>query len=324
MAVSPRSTGSSDLYSPSEPVPPEKCSQRGPFQKDAAQRPSGDAQIEEDESGYSDMMQGLDSVGDETSRPSSAAAGPVSNGFLPGTTHKRKRDQEVEIGQTMHDNSASVSHMEGSPMPLRAGSYGFTNGNRSQWQDERPGNDPAGMERSVTRDDPLPPTKETELSCKLSALPAVLWQHIFCFVPPVFLGRLLCVNHAFNSYLTPGNDREVPVSLPRSIMQPLRAEAIWVASRRRFAPGLPRPIHGLQELNMWRLLRGRKCQICGLVQNPMPVTNSENPWESGPGEFGVRVVWPFGLRCCGSCLQSVSKKVSIRPDFFWSYVKITH
>ncbi|KAL8712421.1 MAG: hypothetical protein Q9220_003269 [cf. Caloplaca sp. 1 TL-2023] len=99
-----------------------------------------------------------------------------------------------------------------------------------------------------------------------ASLPPELWQHVFRFVPPVFLGRLLRVSHAFRSYLTSSHDgsRSVEPKPGRGI-QPSDAEAIWAASRRRFAPGLPKPLRGLTELDMWRLLRGQVCQICYLL-----------------------------------------------------------
>lgn len=148
-----------------------------------------------------------------------------------------------------------------------------------------------------------------DISCTSSALRAALWQHVLCYVPPIFLGRILSLNHAFNTYLTPGKWEEDTRPLPNSIMQPLKAEAIWAVSRRRFCPGLPRPIHGFTELDMWRLLKGSNCQICETVKVDTPVGNPQDPWESGPGDTGVRIVWPFGLRCCGPCLQKNTQKV---------------
>ena len=143
------------------------------------------------------------------------------------------------------------------------------------------------------------------------ALPAQLWQHIFCFVPPVFLGRLLRVNHAFHDHLTQGDTREDLCALPNSTVQPMKAESIWLASRRRFCPGLPRPLQDLTELAMWRLLRGSSCQKCGKANASISPSNAENPLESGPGENGVRIIWPFGVRACGPCLKVASKTVSV-------------
>ena len=141
-------------------------------------------------------------------------------------------------------------------------------------------------------------------------LPAVIWQHIFCFLPPILLGRLLRVNRAFNSFLDPAKANESMVQqLPHSIVQPLSAHAIWIASRRRFCPGNPKPLQGFQELDMWRLLRGRNCQICKETKSQYFTASTDNPWDSGPGDDGVRVIWQFGIRSCGTCLRNGSEKV---------------
>ena len=148
----------------------------------------------------------------------------------------------------------------------------------------------------------------------ISGLPAQIWQTVFCFVPPVFLGRLLRVSHAFNSLLTPGATHS---SSPKNLSGSRRvisAASIWAASRKRFCPGLPRPLRGMEELDMWRLLRGSHCQICG-ERKTLLTHNSSNPWNSGPGQQGVRVVWPFGIRCCGSCLRTHSEQVGLAPRF---------
>ncbi|KAL8798632.1 MAG: hypothetical protein Q9182_006507 [Xanthomendoza sp. 2 TL-2023] len=68
----------------------------------------------------------------------------------------------------------------------------------------------------------------------------------------------------------------------RSGVRPLDAESIWTASRKRFAPGLPKPLRNLKELDMWRLLRGRACQLCGETKELGAMSGNGNPWESGP------------------------------------------
>ncbi len=321
MAASPRSTVSSDLYSLSEPAQSKVHPQEGLCQEDANQQPFNDVHIDEEESGYSDTMQGLDSAGEDASRPSSAVAGLTTNGILPGTIYKRKRDQELESEQAAEDYTNDV---EGEPLPGRDSSYRFWNGSPTQWQTRRPPNDLSRAKRPKTNGLAPNLTQEIQLSCKVPALPAALWQYIFCFVPPVFLGHLLLVNRAFKSYLISGEEMQESAILTRSAVQPMAAEAIWVASRRRFAPGLPGPIYGLQELDMWRLLVGRNCQRCGHVGDIVSATPSENPWESGPGASGVRVVWPFAVRCCGSCLQDVSMKVPSDIILIRHYMWDTH
>lgn len=145
---------------------------------------------------------------------------------------------------------------------------------------------------------------------RVAQLPLDIWQHIFCFVPPVSLGRLLRVSHAFNALLTPGTSLEPYLQTPSGEdLGSLDAEAIWASSRKRFCPGLPRPLRWLQELSMWRLLRGNDCQICGQRRTLLTSNSAAIPWQSGPGENGVRIIWPFGVRCCGNCLRIHSEKV---------------
>lgn len=249
MDSSPRSIGSSDLYSPSEPAQPE--------------------------------------------------ATPIAKGIEQEVSHKRKREQNPypnRIVQNQRDSSTS---------PTMTDNHGTADEAPSR-QGENLRENLSGIKRP--RANFYSAEIGADLSCKSSALPAVLWQHVFCYVPPVFLGRMLSVNHAFNTYLTSGKNEENSMPLPDSIVQPLKAEAIWAVSRRRFCPGMPRPIHGLNELEMWRLLKGNGCQICEQVRVDTQVANPQDPWESGPGHTGVRVIWPFGLRCCGRCLQEHTQK----------------
>ncbi|MCJ1388033.1 hypothetical protein MMC18_000877 [Xylographa bjoerkii] len=143
----------------------------------------------------------------------------------------------------------------------------------------------------------------------VSSLSVQIWQRVFCFVPPVFLGCLLRVNRSFHSLLSPVTSRMSTHATEDTDSAMLQsAEAIWAASRRRFCPGLPKPLRGLHELQMWRLLRGSDCQLCGERSNLLTPSATSNPWESGPGNMGVRVIWPFGIRCCGKCLRIHSEK----------------
>lgn len=310
MDSSPESTASSDLYPPSESSEPAKPEE--PLLDASAKvedQPPGIPHIGQDEAQdteYSDTMQGLESSGDEESEPSSIVPSPILNGIPPGSSHKRKRDEVVQLGSARQEILTSTnlgqtidetdSNRSTSRLSLGV-QVGTSTGNK------------LGTKRTKTGDHASRSDIGAQLFSKSSALPAVLWQHILCYVPPVFLGNLLRVNHAFNSYLTPGIITEDRRELPNSRIQPLTAEEIWAASRRRFAPGLPRPIQGFQELDMWRLLRGRDCQLCHQTKAVTPAADTESPWESGPGYSGVRVIWPFGVRCCGECLQNESRKV---------------
>ena len=309
MTASPNSTASSDLYPLSEPELSKPHGQEGSLRASDHQVSLQDGKGSG--SGYSDSMQGQDSAGEETSTQSSAlAASRMDVSREP--SHKRKRDDLIESSHAPEGSMASFRQNR-QPLTGITDGLGLLSESPSQWQDNGRTEDHLQTKRSKMNAGKSVHSK-LKFSCKSSTLPAALWQYVFCFVPPVFLGRLLRVNHAFNSYLTTEEDPELPNPLTHSIIQPLSAEAIWVASRRRFAPGLPRPIRGMHELDMWRLLVGRKCQQCGKLEAADTPANSGNPWEAGPGDSGVRIVWPFGVRCCRLCLQNLSQKVLIAAE----------
>ena len=234
----------------------------------------------------------------ESAQPEAA---PITNGIKHDILHKRKREEDTVAYSSLQENRGSPAFHAMIDRPAS------TEQAPSSKQAETLRENLAKPKRPRANDYGI--GTGADLSCTSSALPAALWQHILCYVPPVSLGRMLSVNHAFNTYLTPGNSEGDLAQLPDSIIQPLKADAIWAISRRRFCPGIPRPIHGLKELDMWKLLRGNNCQICDKVKLDSPVSNPQDPWETRPGDTGVRVVWPFGLRCCGPCLQENTQKV---------------
>ena len=148
---------------------------------------------------------------------------------------------------------------------------------------------------------------------RMYGLDAALWQHIFCFVPPVFLGCLLRVSRRFRFLLTRMSGEQVHTSRNAPVRVTLRtSESIWAASRKRFAPGLPKPLKIHQELDMWKLLRGSSCQLCGQKKALITTGINKDPWHCGPGVNGVRVIWPFGTRSCGPCLTHQCEQVG-RP-----------
>lgn len=155
---------------------------------------------------------------------------------------------------------------------------------------------------------------EDQNRLKIHGLTPELWKQILSLLPPVFLGRLLRVSRAFNFLLTPGtlhtygNHEDYKVD----------PQAIWLASRRRYAAGLPEALPGQSELEMWRMIRGNSCQICKAEKPLLTMANAPDSWHP-PLEDGVRVVWPFAVRCCSSCLQDYSEQVS----FFISPCRIS-
>ena len=230
-----------------------------------------------------------------------AEAAPISNGIKHESSHKRKREGDSK-------SSSAVQREGNSPTTDSIGDrHASAEQHPSSMEAEPPAETPRRFKRP--RVNGYSVGNGTDLSCISSALPAALWQQILCYLHPVFLGRMLSVNRAFNTLLTHGPNEQDSMPLSGTITQSLTAEAIWAVSRTRFCPGMPRSIHGLKELQMWKILKGNNCQVCGKGRINIPVANPLDPWGSGPGSTGVRIVWPFGLRCCGPCLQEKTQKV---------------
>ena len=142
-----------------------------------------------------------------------------------------------------------------------------------------------------------------------SILPPEMWQQIFTFLPPESLGRLLSVNRRFNSLL------DVRTILPApQIHKPghlrLRPQlSVWLSVRRSLYPGMPRSLFSMPDPDLWKLFLGRKCQFCGRPDAPGLSGSATTPWNSGPGPERVRLVWPFAVTSCSSCLSTRLVKV---------------
>jgi len=143
---------------------------------------------------------------------------------------------------------------------------------------------------------------ESPTSPKPLMLPPEVWQHVFAFVPPVSLGRLLSVNRTFNRLLDPSKDLPLASDPPKGRLSLRDQNHLWAASRKLFFPNFPRPMASLSELSLWKLLRSRACQYCGKKSSGNTPHFPSAPWSAGPGPENVRVVWPFGVRACSSCL----------------------
>lgn len=139
----------------------------------------------------------------------------------------------------------------------------------------------------------------------ISLLPAEVWHHVFTFVPPRGLGILLRVNRSFRAYLDPSSARPITQS-SKSATQLLSPDAIWQASRRLHRPGMPAPLRGKSELDMWKMACSPSCQYCG-KRRPAS-TPHQDQWHPGPGDNGVVPVWSFGIRACGHCLEKQTEK----------------
>jgi len=306
------SGSSSDLYSPSDSDDPvfgtiTKPQDRAAFSKDV--RSSGHAAApntkRRDEVARSEIILSIAMQG------TTDAERGVSNAGVPvelNNHSKRKRDQVDEGQNTLAGRRFQATAQDSLP-----------NGHDASAQTSIPesGCSESVMKRTRLTEDTLKVhqgnlvAEETpKPSTKVASLPIEIWQNVFCFVPPVFLGRLLRVNHIFNSLLTPNISVEWPNRGPSTQAAAHRTPlSIWAASRKRFCPGLPKPLYGLNDLIMWRLLRGSDCQLCGDKKLLLTSGNAPDQYESGPANTGVRVIWPFSVRSCGPCLLANSEKV---------------
>ncbi|KAH7370759.1 hypothetical protein BKA65DRAFT_562688 [Rhexocercosporidium sp. MPI-PUGE-AT-0058] len=149
-------------------------------------------------------------------------------------------------------------------------------------------------------------TPDGKLRKDKSLLPAEIWHHIFTFCPARSLGCLMQVNRAFNRYLDPSSSSLPLTPLSISALWLLSSDNIWRYSRQNTnLHGLPTPLLGKSELEMWKIACGSFCQFCGKARQANLV---DDQWHPGPGERGVSPVWPFGIRTCGLCLVKQSTR----------------
>ncbi|KAK8168475.1 hypothetical protein BKA80DRAFT_341312 [Phyllosticta citrichinensis] len=140
----------------------------------------------------------------------------------------------------------------------------------------------------------------------VARLPGRVWQHVFLYLHPLTLGRLLRVNRAFHTLLT-SVDEPSSGSQHLSALPVLTSNFIWLSARKIHFPTFPRPLMDMSELAMWRLLGGRRCQFCAKTSRHDQSWAVKSAFEDGPGLDGVRIVWPFGVRVCGRCLEAHSQ-----------------
>lgn len=178
----------------------------------------------------------------------------------------------------------------------------------------------ASAAKRKAEDDSSVPDKKRRLHARVSPsvstrlghcarLPPAVWQHIFSFCSLADLGRLMQVNRPFHSYLTDVSN--VSLSEPEpGCLHLLKSEALWASARNAFNSSAPKPLPGLTELHMWQLVWSKRCQFCNKLDSSV---FGEKMWQQGPGEAGVRTIWPFGMRACGPCLMQRCQTVSCRP-----------
>lgn len=146
---------------------------------------------------------------------------------------------------------------------------------------------------------------------RTARLPAEVWQRVFMHLSPVMLCRCLRVCKPFNLYLTHLAASPVPRASKKQDQTPARvvdSESIWIHARKNYFTIMPRPLAAFSELDMLKLVGGRTCQFCARTPTPSAATSL---FTAGPGANGLRVIWPFGIRACGTCLEARILKVSL-------------
>ncbi|GAB1741409.1 hypothetical protein NU219Hw_g6642t1 [Hortaea werneckii] len=136
---------------------------------------------------------------------------------------------------------------------------------------------------------PSPVAATTDTSAPVASLPPELWQYIFLRLSPAMLSRCLRVCRAFNTYLTKTKAQPTlstakkPKDPEKDKVKTVDSDSIWAEARKLYFPNMPRPLMRCSELTMLQLIGG--------------------PFSAGPGPYGLRVVWPFGIRTCGQCFD---------------------
>jgi hypothetical protein len=156
----------------------------------------------------------------------------------------------------------------------------------------------------------LPRNSVASVPWDKSSLPGEIWQRVFAFVPPASLGRLLRVNRVFKALLTPEDALSFQGQETHGSLKFQSPNSVWTASRRLYCPSIPRPLASFTEHRMWKLVRNPNCQFCGKT-GPVSPELSTSPWEAGPGDQHVRIIWSFGVRSCGKCLMERTEKVCL-------------
>ncbi|GAM91445.1 hypothetical protein ANO11243_094950 [Dothideomycetidae sp. 11243] len=183
------------------------------------------------------------------------------------------------------------------------------------------GNDtrPGASKRLLDDADEVPQPKRVRFDTPrptLASLSLPVLQHILGFLAPSDLITCLHVNRRMRQSLT---IEHVPITNNAHTLSTVDGNEIWRTSRTLFLPQLQDPLEGLSEMQMLFLLLGNRCEQCN--QPPTFFPPKTVFWNYGPGrngsQTGVRIIWPFGIRLCGTCFESSTAKdvdLIITPD----------
>lgn len=107
-------------------------------------------------------------------------------------------------------------------------------------------------------------------SKNLVDLPKWGWEKILPLLHPLELAQLQQCCQVFNTLV--------------------QKDMVWRRSRSTHLPELPKPVFGLSEREMFRLLFARSCMLC-------------------ESQRDIETYWPFRARCCKQCLLNNTTKV---------------
>jgi hypothetical protein len=257
---------------------------------------------------------------DRKEMPSTATNGttmpPTSVKPQPTTAYDDAGDASDDMDMDMSDSSSSAAS---SDMDVQGPAHAGAKRKMSDADMEN------GAGAATAAHDSSASTKKVKLSLPSAlnkpdlpptvGLPPEIWQQVFTHLSPAILSRCLRVCKLFNVCLT--QMKAAPPASKKSAThaRAMDSEVIWSQLRKSSYPSLPRPLVGFSELQMFQLIGGNTCQSCGKLHVKHPVNNA---YSAGPGETGVRVIFPFHLRLCGSCFTNDSLTVRHLPNLVQS------
>lgn len=274
------SADDSDFYSPDAPPPAASCLEQPSQEEDAEQattlrEPSRAADEGHEESDDDDdSSQAMDISRDATPEPENASATATAT---------------ITATAAPVDVAAAVDRT----------------GTKRKFDDLLDANSTAADESSG--DVKRSKDAKSPLEREKPELTGPIWQRVFLNLSPPMLCRCLRVCKDFQHYLT-----EVKTDKKQTEEGLVNSEFIWTQSRTNHFRQLPKPLacfadHAHPELEMLKLLGGYCCEFCG---KPGQAISTTSHLAAGPRQNGVRIMFPFGIRSCGSCIEQRSIKVS--------------
>jgi hypothetical protein len=260
--------------------------------QDIANSTPQDGLQDEDEDDSSDMDTSSDSSRSPSPKPEPPSL-PLSSPKPRQAGVKRRLDEVEESTNTASESADRASQrprLSASPMPDTT-----LNGDAPPRQATGSVTPPVPTLNDGTR--PSKPTKKglRDVPSVLMIAPAGVIQQIFSELSPAGLARVVRVNRRFLTLLT-----DTRAQKSEGIAQTRDSDSLWKVARIKTYHNMPRPLPDKTEQQMFQLIGGDSCECCGALPTSPPPSTSPN--DRGPGYGGVRVIWAFSVRLCGSCL----------------------